>query len=151
MTAADTVLSLLFKKLHPLLEDTAHALAKRVPSRDQERLHLKLLSARFKVVEALDALVEEASDPDLREDLEELAANLTPAGETFQQSLILTQLCLEDAPATWLPRLAEGALDSAPWAKRLGSFQAMLQDPAQGAEHRWKGVDPDVGESEGMD
>ena len=53
MTPAETALSLLFRKLHPHLEDAAHALASGVARRDLERLHLKLLTARLKTVEVL--------------------------------------------------------------------------------------------------
>ncbi len=146
MHAADTALSLLFKKLHPVLEDTAHALAKGVPTKDLERLHLKLLRARFEAMEVLEGLATEDPGDALQEALDELASNLTPSGETFQQSLILTQLCLEDAPESLLPFLDEAEAEAAPWMKRLRAFQALIQDPTQTAEHRWEAVDPDIGE-----
>lgn len=146
MHAADTALSLLFKKLHPLLEDTAHALAKGASTKDLEKLHLKLLRARFEAMEVLEALATEDPGDALQEALDELASNLTPSGETFQQSLILTQLCLEDAPESLLPFLTEEEQAAAPWMKRLQAFQALIQDPAMTAEHRWESVDPDLGE-----
>ena len=46
MTPAETALSLLFKKLHPHLEDAAHALAKGAKANELQRLHLKLVLAR---------------------------------------------------------------------------------------------------------
>ena len=39
MTPAETALSLLFRKLHPHLEDAAHALARGATHRELERLH----------------------------------------------------------------------------------------------------------------
>jgi len=146
---ADAALSLLFKKLHPLLEDAAHAQERGAPARDLERLHLKLLSARLKVVEVLGAEVEGlAEEDDLRDALETLASNLTPVGESFRQSLILTQLCLEEAPEELLPHLPCDILETAPWAARLQAFQGRLADPAFHAERRWEGVDEDIGETE---
>ena len=146
---ADTALSLLFKKVHPLLEDAAHALDRGAPTRELERLHLKLISARLKVVELLGAEVEALDEADdLREALETLASNLTPVGESFRQSLTLTQLCLEEAPADLLPHLPCDALETAPWASRLEAFQSRLADPAFHAERRWEGVDEDIGETE---
>jgi hypothetical protein len=148
MTAAESVLSLLFKKLHPLLEDTAHALATQASRADLERLHLKLIKGRLAVLEVLEPLAAEETDGDLAEALEELISNLTPCGETFQQALVLTQLCLEDAPDTFLPFLPAGVADEAPWNRRLETFLALVQDPAKAAHHRWEAVDPDIGESE---
>ena len=148
MTAAETVLSLLFKKLHPLLEDTAHALATLATQADLERLHLKLVKGRMAVLEALEPLAAEETDGDLAEALDELIANLTPCGETFQQSLVLTQLCLEEAPDTFLPFLPAGVADEAPWGRRLETFLALIENPANGAHHRWESVDPDIGETE---
>jgi len=40
MTPAETALSLLFRKLHPHLEDAAHALSRGATRRELERLHL---------------------------------------------------------------------------------------------------------------
>jgi hypothetical protein len=148
MIAAESTLSLLFKKLHPILEDTAHALSKGASGSELERLHLKLLRDRFVVAEALDKLVSEETNEDLIQALEELASNLTPSGETFQQSLVLTQLCLEDAPETFLPFLPEEAVETSSWGKRLKAFQELLKDPTNGAHARWETVDPDIGESE---
>lgn len=149
MTIADTVLSLLFKKLHPILEDTAHALAKGAPLRDLEKLHLKLVRARIVASEELEKVLLEVQDEAQGEAVEELVDNLTPMGETFQQALILTQLCLQDAPDTFLPFLSEAEAEAAPWMKRLRAFQARLADPTFEAESRWRAVDPDIGESEG--
>lgn len=145
-TPAERALQLLFKKLHPLLEDTAHAL-----SRDEEasrlvRLHGKLQVARDQASQVLEALAEEAGDPELGEVLENLSANLAPLGEPFQQSLILTQLCLEEAPGELMPFVPEGAADGSTWAPRMKDFLARLQDPAYGAKQRWEAVDPDLGD-----
>lgn len=146
---ADIALSLLFKKLHPLLEDVAHALERAASVRELERLHLKLLSARLKVVEVLGAEGETLAEEDpLREALETLASNLTPVGENFRQSLILTQLCLEDAPSDLLPHLPCDFLETAPWASRLQAFQARLAEASFHAEQRWEGVHEDIGETE---
>jgi hypothetical protein len=148
-TPAETALSLLFRKLHPHLEDAAHALAKGAPRRDLERLHLKLITARLKIVELLEA--EAGSLPEdapLAEVLETLAANLTPVGESYRQALILTQLCLEDAPTDLLPHTPEGCLTSAPWAPRMTDFLARLKDPAYQARARWAAIDEDIGETE---
>ena len=46
---------------------------------------------------------------DLRASLEILADDLLPIGETWRESLTLTQLCLEAAPAELLPFLPEAA------------------------------------------
>ena len=116
MTPAETALSLLFRKLHPHLEDAAHAMASGAPRRDLERLHLKLLTARLKTVEVLGVEAEPLAEVNpLREILDTLAANLTPVGESYRQSLVLTQLCLEDAPAELLPHVPEGALAGSSW------------------------------------
>ena len=110
MTPAETALSLLFRKLHPHLEDAAHALARGAARRDLERLHLKLITARLKTVELIEAEADRLpEDAPLAEVLDTLAANLTPVGESFRQALILTQLCLEDAPADLLPHAPEAA------------------------------------------
>ncbi len=91
MSAAETALSLLFRKLHPHLEDAAHALARGAVRRDLERLHLKLLAARLKTVAVLETELESlAEDAPVADILETLAANLTPVGESYRQSLILT-------------------------------------------------------------
>lgn len=143
---AERALQLLFKKLHPLLEDTAHALAKGEEPNRLVRLHGKLQVARDQASQVLEALAEEAGDPELAELLENLSANLAPLGEPFQQSLILTQLCLEEAPGELMPFVPEGAAAGSTWAPRMAEFLARLQDPAFGAKLRWAGVDPDLGD-----
>lgn len=149
LTPAERALSLLFRKLHPHLEDADHALARSAPRRELERLHLKLVAARLKVVEVLEAeaetLPEEAA---LAEILETLATNLTPVGESYRQSLILTQLCLEEAPADLLPLAPEGCVAGSSWGPRMTAFLARLQDPAFQAHRRWEGVDEEIGETE---
>ena len=149
LTPAERALSLLFRKLHPHLEDAAHALAREAPRRDLERLHLKLIAARLKVVEVLegeaDALPEDAP---LAEILETLAANLTPVGESYRQALILTQLCLEEAPAELLPHAPEGCVAGSTWGPRMTTFLARLADPAYQARRRWEAVDEEIGETE---
>ncbi|HET6329501.1 MAG TPA: hypothetical protein VFF76_01815 [Holophagaceae bacterium] len=147
--AADTALSLLFRKLHPHLEDAAHALAKAAPMPELERLHGKLLRAREATVAALDA--EAAKLPegdDLRESLEALAADLAPFGETWKESLTLTQLCLEEAPSELLPFLPDEVAEPPKWAPRLAAFFEKLEDPAYHAEARWRGVDEEIGDHE---
>lgn len=149
LTPAETALSLLFRKLHPHLEDVAHALAKGASRRDLERLHLKLLTARMKTVEVLSNTLEALPEEDpLAELLETLAANLTPVGESFRQSLILTQLCLEEAPADLLPYLPEGRVAASNWGARMKDFLAHLQEPGFQAHQRWEGIEEDIGETE---
>jgi hypothetical protein len=150
LSPAETALSLLFKKLHPLLEDAAHALAVGSPAPELEKLHGRLLRARQQVAETLDALVEAEGEESLAEVLETLSANLTPVGEAFQQSLILTQLCLEEAPAELLAFVPEGAVAGSPWGPRMVTFLKRLEDPSFQARERWKDVDPDLGD-EGLD
>lgn len=142
---AETALQILFKKLHPHLEDTAHALSQGAKAKELEKLHQKLLKAREQTVEILEEMVE-TCDEELAEHLAELADNLSPVGESFQQSLILTQLCLEQAPADLLAFAPEGAAAASTWGKRMNDFLARAQDPAFQAEARWAGVDPDIGE-----
>lgn len=147
LQAADAALSLLFRKLHPHLEDAAHALAKGAKPAELERLHLKLLRARETAMKAIDA--EAAKLPledELRASLEALAADLAPFGETWKESLTLTQLCLEEAPAELLPFLPEAAVKEAKWAPRLAAFFEKLEDPAYAAESRWIAVDEEIGE-----
>ena len=147
--AADTALLLLFRKLHPHLEDAAHALGKAAPKAELERLHEKLLRAREVAVAALDA--EAAKLPendDLRMSLEALAADLMPFGETWKESLTLTQLCLEEAPSELLPFLPDELAEPPKWAPRLGAFFEKLEDPAYRAEQRWNGVDEEIGDVE---
>lgn len=149
MAPAETALSLLFRKLHPHLEDAAHALAQGASRRELERLHLKLLTARIKTVEQLEATVATLPEEDgLAEILETLAANLTPVGESYRQSLTLTQLCLEEAPAELLPHVAEGRVAEAPWGSRMSAFLTRLGEPGFQAQRRWEGVDEDIGETE---
>lgn len=144
---AETALSLLFKKLHPLLEDAAHLLAKGAPSGDLEKLHAKLVRARHQVVETLEDQLEAAPE-DLAEVLDTLSANLTPMGESFQQSLIVTQLCLEEAPQDLLSHAPAGCVGTSTWGPRMVGFLQKLEDPSFQARERWKDVDPDLGESE---
>lgn len=149
MTAGETALSLLFRKLHPHLEDAAHALARGAARRDLERLHLKLIAARLKTVALIEAEVEALpGDSPLGEVLDTLAANLTPVGESYRQSLILTQLCLEEAPAELLPHVPEGCVAGSTWGPRMRDFLAHLQDPAFQARRRWEAVEEDIGETE---
>jgi hypothetical protein len=149
MTPAETALSLLFRKLHPHLEDAAHALARGAARGDLERLHLKLITARLKTVELIEA---EAGtlpeDAPLAGILDTLAANLTPVGESFRQALILTQLCLEEAPAELLPHAPEGSVATSSWGPRMTDFLARLKDPAFQAKRRWEAVEEDIGETE---
>lgn len=150
LSPAETALSLLFKKLHPHLEDAAHALAVGSPAAELEKLHARLVRARHQVAEVLDVLAEGESSTALAEILETLSANLTPVGEAFQQNLILTQLCLEEAPAELLPFAPEGCVIGSPWGPRMIAFLQRLEDPAFQARERWKAVDPDLGD-EGME
>jgi hypothetical protein len=149
MTPAETALSLLFRKLHPHLEDAAHALVRGAARRDLERLHLKLITARLKTVELLEAQAETLpGDSPLGETLDTLAANLTPVGESFRQALILTQLCLEEAPAELLPHVPEGCVGTSSWGPRMTDFLAHLKDPAFQARTRWEAIEEDIGETE---
>jgi len=149
MSPAETALSLLFRKLHPHLEDAAHALAKGATRRELERLHLKLITARLKTVEVLEGQVATlAEEAPLAELLGTLAANLTPVGESYRQALILTQLCLEEAPADLLPYVAAGSVPGSSWGPRMTDFLAHLKDPAYQARTRWEGIEEDIGETE---
>jgi hypothetical protein len=149
MTPAETALSLLFRKLHPHLEDAAHALVRGAARRDLERLHLKLITARLKTVELLEAQAETLpGDSPLGETLDTLAANLTPVGESFRQALILTQLCHEEAPAELLPHVPEGCVGTSSWGPRMTDFLAHLKDPAFQARTRWEAIEEDIGETE---
>lgn len=146
---AETALSLLFRKLHPHLEDAAHALARGATRRELERLHLKLITARLKTVELLEAEAETLPEEDpLGEVLETLAANLTPVGESYRQALILTQLCLEEAPADLLPYAPEGGVTPSSWRSRMMDFLANLKGSAYQARNRWEAVPEDIGETE---
>lgn len=149
LSPAETALSLLFRKLHPHLEDAAHALAQGAARRDLERMHLKLITARLKTVDVIEAEAATlAENTPLAEVLDTLAANLTPVGESYRQALILTQLCLEEAPAELLPFAPEGAVATSSWGPRMTDFLAHLQDPAYQAHRRWQAVAEDIGETE---
>ena len=149
MTPAETALSLLFRKLHPHLEDAAHALVRGASRQELERLHLKLITARHKTVELIEAEVEGLpGDAPLVDVLDTLAANLTPVGESYRQSLILTQLCLEEAPAELLPHAPEGCVATSSWGPRMTDFLGHLKDPAFQARHRWEAIAEDIGETE---
>ncbi len=149
MTPAETALSLLFRKLHPHLEDAAHALARGATRRELERLHLKLITARLKIVELLEAEAEALpEDSPLTELLDTLSANLTPVGESYRQALTLTQLCLEEAPADLLPHAPEGCVATSSWGPRMTGFLAKLSDPAFQARRRWEAIEEDIGETE---
>lgn len=149
MSPAETALSLLFRKLHPHLEDAAHALSRGAARRELERLHLKLIAARLKTVAILEAesqtLPQEAP---LAELLDTLAANLTPVGESYRQALILTQLCLEEAPADLLPHAPKDCVATSSWGPRMRDFLARLEDPAFQARQRWEAIEEDIGETE---
>ncbi len=144
-TPAEQALQLLFKKLHPHLEDAAHALAGPAGAAELEKLNGKLQRACEEASEALDRLGEEAPG-DLGDILLTLSANLVPVGATYQQQLTLVQLCLEEAPADLLPFTPPGAAAGSGWGKRMRDFLARLEDPAFQAQSRWSGVDPDVGD-----
>ena len=148
MTPAETALSLLFKKLHPHLEDAAHALAKGATANELQRLYLKLVLARHQVVDILEPLSETIEDEALADILDTLAANLMPVGENYQQGLILTQLCLEEAPKDLLPHTPEGVEGTSSWGPRMGAFLKKLEDPDYHAHIRWKNVDESIGETE---
>jgi hypothetical protein len=146
---AETALQLLFKKLHPHLEDADHARKTGVAPKVLAQMHAKLLRSRQEVVEVLEEAAEKAEDATLSEVLDTLAANLTPLGENYQQSLIVTQLCLEEAPADLLPWATEGCVSQSSWGKRMVAFLARLEDPAFQARERWSTVDPDIGDDIG--
>jgi hypothetical protein len=149
MSPAETALSLLFRKLHPHLEDAAHALSRGATRRELERLHLKLIAARLKTVEVIEATAGTLpGDEPLADLLDTLAANLTPVGESYRQALILTQLCLEEAPADLLPHAPEGCVAASPWGPRMVDFLAKLEEPKFQARERWAGVEEDIGETE---
>ncbi len=148
MGPSETALSLLFKKLHPHLEDAAHALAQGAKPKELQRLHLKLVLARHQVVEILEPLVDGVQEEALAEALDTLSANLMPVGENYQQSLILTQLCLEEAPSDLLPHVPEGTVAASAWGPRMVAFLKHLEDPTFQAHVRWKNVDESVGETE---
>ncbi|MGA2081853.1 MAG: hypothetical protein ABSH53_14770 [Holophaga sp.] len=142
---AEQALQLLFKKLHPHLEDAAHALASGARAPDLEKLHHRLERACLEASEVLDGLAG-ACDGELGDALETLSANLVPVGANFQQQLILVQLCLEEAPAELLPYAPPGSVTASNWGKRMREFLARMEDPAFQARQRWAGVDPEIGD-----
>ena len=149
MSPAETALSLLFRKLHPHLEDAAHALSRGATRRELERLHLKLIAARLKIVAVIEAETQALpGDTPLADLLDTLAANLTPVGESYRQALILTQLCLEEAPAELLPHAPEGCVATSSWGPRMTDFLARLKDPPFQARQRWEAIEEDIGETE---
>ena len=145
LTPAEQALQLLFKKLHPHLEDAAYALEKGAKAPDLEKLHQKLVTACNQASEVLDGLAATCDEP-LAEILDTLSANLLPVGGTYGQLLILVQLCLEEAPADLLPHAPPGSAAESGWGKRMVAFLARLEDPAFQARARWAGVDPDIGD-----
>jgi hypothetical protein len=147
LTPAEQALQLLFKKLHPHLEDAAHALASGAAAPALEKLNLKLEKACFEVSEVLDGLAGRC-EGELASNLETLSANLLPVGATYQQQLTLVQLCLEEAPAELLPFTPPGSAAASSWGKRMVAFLAQLEDPAFRGQARWAGVDPDIGDEE---
>ena len=142
---AEQALQLLFKKLHPHLEDAAHALDRGASPRDLERLHLKLGLACHQASEVLDTLASQCDEP-LSELLDTLSANLLPVGASYRQLLTLVQLCLEEAPADLLPFAPPGSAAESSWGKRMTAFLARLQDPACQARTRWEAIDPEIGD-----
>jgi hypothetical protein len=149
LTPAEQALQLLFKKLHPHLEDAAYALEKGASPKDLEKLHQKLVTACHQASEVLDGLASacgESGDEALAELLDTLSANLLPVGASYQQLLILVQLCLEEAPADLLPFTPPGSAAQSGWGKRMVAFLAKLEDPAYQARARWDAVDPDLGD-----
>ena len=136
-TPAEQALQLLFKKLHPHLEDAAQALRVKARPQELEGLHLKLVRACGQAAEILDQLAGTAAG-ELAETLATLSANLTPVGGNYRQQLTLVQLCLEEAPADLLPFAPPGAA--------AGSLSRPSGHPGrppersgrrEGAEARW--------------
>jgi len=149
INSAEQAMQLLFKKLHPHLEDAAHALSQGARAKELERLHGRLAKACDQAAEVLDGL-SDREEGELGELLGTLSANLTPVGGSYRQLLTLVQLCLEEAPADLLPFTGEGSVAESSWGKRMVAFLAQLQDPAFQAHVRWAGVDPEIGD-EGLD
>jgi hypothetical protein len=148
-TPAEQALQLLFKKLHPHLEDAAYALEKGAAPKELEKLHLKLVTACHQASEVLDGLAAGCTGPELEplaDTLDTLSANLLPVGASYRQLLILVQLCLEEAPADLLPFTPPGSAAASGWGKRMVAFLAKLEDPAYQARARWDAVDPDLGD-----
>ncbi len=144
-TPAEQALQLLFKKLHPHLEDAAQALRVKARPQELEGLHLKLVRACGQAAEILDQLAGTAAG-ELAETLATLSANLTPVGGNYRQQLTLVQLCLEEAPAELLPFAPAGAAAGSGWGKRMVAFLAQLEDPAFQARSRWSGVAAEIGD-----
>ena len=142
---AEQALQLLFKKLHPHLEDAAHALGEGARPRELELLYLKLVKACDQASEVLDGLAG-TTEGELSDTLGTLSANLTPVGGSYKQLLTLVQLCLEEAPAELLPFTAEGSAAESSWGKRMVAFLARLEAPAFQAHARWAEVDPEIGD-----
>jgi hypothetical protein len=145
LSPAEQALQLLFKKLHPHLEDAAHALDRGLPAAELEGLHRRLVQACDQCAEILDGLAR-SCEGELAEVLDTLSANLTPVGGNYQQQLILVQLCLEEAPADLVPFTPEGSAAASSWGKRMVAFLARLQDPGFQARRRWERVDPEIGD-----
>jgi hypothetical protein len=143
---AEQALQLLFKKLHPHLEDAAQVLKLKSPPDELLRLHRRLERARHEAVEVLEQGATQTDQAALAELLDTLAANLTPLGENYQQSLILTQLCLEEAPKDLLPFAPEGCIAASSWGKRMVAFLAALETPTFQARQRWKNIPPEIGD-----
>jgi len=137
---------LLFKKLHPRLEDVAHALDLGASGEELLKHHRRLQQARFEVMEILEESSSHTEDDALSSILDTLAANLTPLGENLQQSLILTQMCLEEAPKDLLPFVPEGRTVDSSWGSRMITFLSRLEDPGFQARKRWNTVDPEIGD-----
>lgn len=148
MLPAEQALSILFKKLHPLLEDTAEALRHKPSMKILTALHLKLMKARIKASEAIQHAAEQTDDEELCAHLETLSVNLLPVGENFRQSLTLTQLCLEEVPKDLVSFIPAGVSSQSPWGKRMIHFLEKLKDDSFHAEARWSKVDDDIGETE---
>jgi hypothetical protein len=146
LTPAEQALQLLFKKLHPHLEDAAHALAAGAKGPALEKLNQKLLRACHEASEVLDGLSGTCGEGELGEALGTLSANLLPVGASYQQLLTLVQLCLEEAPAELLPFTPAGSAAGSSWGKRMTGFLVQLEDPAFHSQVRWAGVDPEIGD-----
>lgn len=123
-------------------------MAKGAKANELQRLYLKLVLARHQVVDILEPMSETIEDEALAEILDTLAANLMPVGENYQQGLILTQLCLEEAPKDLLPYTPEGVVGTSNWGPRMTGFLQKLEDPNYHAHVRWKDVDESIGETE---
>jgi len=145
LAPAEQALQLLFKKLHPHLEDAAHALSVGASAAALEKLNGKLVKACFEASEVLDGLAGSGAG-ELEEILATLSANLLPVGGTYQQQLTLVQLCLEEAPAELLPFTPPGSAAGSSWGKRMADFLARLEDPAFHGQARWAGMDPEIGD-----